>query len=39
MPTIFAALGIYFRFYTREHEQINKDGGKIYGNQKTMVCR
>jgi len=23
MPTIFIALGIYFRFYTREHEPIH----------------
>jgi hypothetical protein len=23
MPTIFYALGIYFRFYTREHEPIH----------------
>jgi len=23
MPTIFVALGIYFRFYTREHEPVH----------------
>jgi len=38
MPTIFAALGIYFRFYTREHEPIHVHIRTADGKAKFDIC-
>jgi len=38
MPTIFAALGIYFRFYTREHEPIHVHIKTADGKAKFDIC-
>ena len=37
MPTIFIALGIYFRFYTREHEPIHVHIKTADGNAKFDI--
>ncbi|MEI6753315.1 MAG: DUF4160 domain-containing protein [Paludibacter sp.] len=37
MPTIFIALGIYFRFYSREHEPIHVHIKTADGNAKFDI--
>ena len=38
MPTIFSALGIFFRFYTREHEPVHVHIKTADGSAKFDIC-